>query len=42
MICMSGPDKLWNYFNQPWLEFTDDPSNKNWVTDGYREFTVTT
>jgi PAS domain S-box-containing protein len=22
MIWMSGPDKLYNYFNQPWLEFT--------------------
>jgi len=22
LIWMSGPDKLRNYFNQPWLEFT--------------------
>ena len=22
LIWMSGPDKLCNYFNQPWLEFT--------------------
>jgi PAS domain S-box-containing protein len=22
MIWMSGPDRLYNYFNQPWLEFT--------------------
>ena len=22
---MSGPDKLCNYFNQPWLEFTGRP-----------------
>jgi PAS domain S-box-containing protein len=22
LIWMSGPDKLYNYFNQPWLEFT--------------------
>src|SRR4029077_315129 len=22
MIWMSGPDRLWTYFNQPWLEFT--------------------
>jgi PAS domain S-box-containing protein len=26
MIWMSGPDKLCNYFNQPWLEFTGRPS----------------
>lgn len=25
MIWMSGPDKLCNYFNQPWLEFTGRP-----------------
>ena len=25
MIWMSGPDKLCNYFNQPWLEFTGGP-----------------
>lgn len=25
MIWMSGPDKLCNYFNQPWLEFTGQP-----------------
>jgi PAS domain S-box-containing protein len=25
MIWMSGPDKLRNYFNQPWLEFTGRP-----------------
>ena len=25
LIWMSGPDKLCNYFNQPWLEFTGRP-----------------
>jgi PAS domain S-box-containing protein len=25
MIWMSGPDKLYNYFNQPWFEFTGRP-----------------
>jgi PAS domain S-box-containing protein len=25
MIWMSGPDKLCNYFNQPWLDFTGRP-----------------
>ncbi len=25
LIWMSGPDKLCNYFNQPWLEFTGKP-----------------
>jgi PAS domain S-box-containing protein len=25
LIWMSGPDKLYNYFNQPWLEFTGRP-----------------
>ena len=25
LIWMSGPDKLRNYFNQPWLEFTGRP-----------------
>jgi PAS domain S-box-containing protein len=25
MIWMSGPDKLCNYFNQPWLQFTGRP-----------------
>jgi PAS domain S-box-containing protein len=25
MIWMSGPDRLCNYFNQPWLEFTGRP-----------------
>jgi PAS domain S-box-containing protein len=25
MIWMSGPDKLFNYFNQPWLDFTGRP-----------------
>jgi PAS domain S-box-containing protein len=25
MIWMSGRDKLWNYFNRPWLEFTGRP-----------------
>jgi len=25
MIWMSGPDRLRNYFNQPWLEFTGQP-----------------
>jgi len=25
MIWMSGPDRLYNYFNQPWLDFTGRP-----------------
>jgi PAS domain S-box-containing protein len=35
MIWMSGPDKMCNYFNQPWLEFTgrtlEAELNKGWL-----------
>jgi PAS domain S-box-containing protein len=27
MIWMSGPNKLCNYFNQPWLDFTGRPAD---------------
>lgn len=34
LIWMSGPDKLCNYFNQPWLEFTGRP-NEAELGDGW-------
>ena len=37
LIWMSGPDKLFTYFNQPWLEFTGRPIEAelgNGWTDG--------
>jgi PAS domain S-box-containing protein len=36
MIWMSGPDKLCNYFNQPWLEFTGRPLEAE-LGDGWSE-----
>jgi len=41
MIWMSGPDKLRDYFNQSWLEFTGQPVQaelgNGWVQDIYPE-----
>jgi PAS domain S-box-containing protein len=34
MIWMSGPDRLRNYFNQPWLEFTGQPLEAE-LTNGW-------
>jgi PAS domain S-box-containing protein len=36
MIWMSGPDKLCNYFNRPWLEFTGRPLEAE-LGDGWSE-----
>lgn len=41
MIWMSGPDKLYTYFNQSWLDFTDRPLEaelgNGWVDDVHSE-----
>ncbi len=37
LLWMSGPDKLCNYFNQPWLEFTGRPLEMSLETAGLRE-----
>jgi PAS domain S-box-containing protein len=41
MIWMSGPDKLYTYFNQPWLDFTGRPLEaklgNGWVDGVYSE-----
>ncbi len=36
LIWMSGPDKLCNYFNEPWLEFTGRPLEKE-LGNGWAE-----
>ncbi len=41
LIWMSGPDKLCDYFNQPWLEFTgrrmEEERGNGWVTGVHAE-----
>jgi PAS domain S-box-containing protein len=41
LIWMAGKDKLRNYFNRPWLEFTgrslDEESGKGWIEDLHPE-----
>ena len=36
MIWMSGPDRLFNYFNEPWLEFTGRPLERE-LGNGWAE-----